>query len=142
MVSTKLLIMGKFRLLTVSDLLNGLQNVGKTLDEKDCSYIRQFITKKIDLQNEITLYRDSVGEFGKADLKSLNLKIRTLEQLTTEILKYSLSIYQYIILHGNKLTDNKTIVSLDDICQFVNKYKDATNTLMNISTHVIPSVNI
>ncbi|AYV77194.1 MAG: hypothetical protein Barrevirus18_8 [Barrevirus sp.] len=108
---------------TVGDLLDSLQALNKSLEDKDLTDIKLFIGDAMSLKDEVDRYQNSVRQFyTEKDLQIIEEKTDKLIKLNKKIQEVGAVIYLYVKLHHNGIVDNKIIISLADVYQFVLKF--------------------
>ena len=121
---------------TINDLLDWLHDTGKQLEIHDYKRVKAFIEKIIELNQQITAIQDSIIWNSKSRFKEIAAINRRIGKLNSEIQKVSFIIIDYIELLHFGWTDDRKVVSLADIHQFVRKYR-CFSELVKVSCYSI-----
>ncbi|ARF09842.1 hypothetical protein Indivirus_4_14 [Indivirus ILV1] len=107
--------------ITIGALFMRLHAVDKRLDNVDLQTVNSFIKQEKAIREEIENIRNNLDHQSRIGLRQFNMYWSKLQQFDKKIREVGGMIFQYVMLLECGWVDNRKIVSLNDIGQFVQK---------------------
>lgn len=107
------------REITIDALFGRLHAVDKRLENADLQNIQFFLKQEKEIREEVEDIRMNSDQHSQDDLRKINMHWSKLQEYHNTIRKVGGVILKYVMLLEHGWTDNRKIVSISDIEQFV-----------------------